>query len=82
MLPLPVALFCLFTVPVRWEIMLYLLLQGKWKNHRIKPLEEAGSFKKLRLCTEHRGILMPQPSCSLAGPYTTNIYQAANTFEP
>jgi len=29
--------------------------RGKWKSHRIKPLEEAGPIKKQRLCTEHRG---------------------------
>jgi len=29
--------------------------RGKWKAHRIKPLEEAGPVKKQRLCTEHRG---------------------------
>lgn len=29
--------------------------RGKWKSHRIKPLEEAGPIRKQRLCTEHRG---------------------------
>jgi len=57
--------------------------QGKWKSHRVKPLDEAGPIKKLRLCTEHRGEdpstavgCLPLPSRGLRRPQY--LYQQRN----